>query len=135
MPSTQSRATRLSKVLTEVRKSDEFGGCDLRELTVWWVAKDPHSCHHRSAEPLKTRRRKELAGHTGPDDTAPSMADMDDTPQVKGGCGRRLGDVRRDCREEEGLQDVVGGLEMFAGIAEKKKDYRNKVSWHNGPAA
>jgi hypothetical protein len=29
MPFTHSMATRWSKVLTEVRKSDEFGGCDL----------------------------------------------------------------------------------------------------------
>jgi S-adenosylmethionine synthetase len=88
MPFTHAMATRSSKVLTEVRKNGEFGGCDLvarrglpsnagRRL---WLDEPQKihtvviSTHH--AEPLKAMRYKEVVGYTGPDETAPSMADM-----------------------------------------------------------
>merc|ERR1712007_422890 len=89
MPLTHSMATRLGKVLTDVRKSGEL----------WWLRPDgktqvtiqyqqkkdgsvePQKIHTvvistQHAEPLKATRRKEVAGYTGPDATAPSMEDM-----------------------------------------------------------
>merc|ERR1711972_504465 len=89
MPLTHSMATRLGKKLTDVRKSGEL----------WWLRPDgktqvtieyrqnadgsvePQKIHTvvistQHAEPSKATRRKEVAGYTGPDDTAPSMAEM-----------------------------------------------------------
>jgi len=89
MPLTHSMATRLGKKLTDVRKSG----------LLWWLRPDgktqvtieyvqrvdgsvePQKIHTvvistQHAEPLKATRRKEVAGYTGPDATAPSMADM-----------------------------------------------------------
>merc|ERR1719482_1079463 len=89
MPLTHSMATRLGKVLTEVRKSGEL----------WWLRPDgktqvtieylqnedgsvePKKIHTvvistQHAEPLKATRKKECAGYSGPDMTAPSMEDM-----------------------------------------------------------
>merc|ERR1712076_273591 len=89
MPLTHSMATRLGKVLTEVRKSGEL----------WWLRPDgktqvtieykqkedgsvePQKIHTvvistQHAEPLKATRRKEVEGYTGADETAPSMDDM-----------------------------------------------------------
>merc|ERR1712048_1087213 len=89
MPLTHLMATRLGKVLTDVRKSGEL----------WWVRPDgktqvtieyeqkadgsvePQKVHPvvistQHAEPLKATRKKEVAGYTGPDATAPSMEEM-----------------------------------------------------------
>jgi len=89
MPLTHSMATRLGKKLTDVRKNG----------LLWWLRPDgktqvtieyvqradgsvePQKIHTvvistQHAEPLKATRRKEVAGYTGPDATAPSMADM-----------------------------------------------------------
>merc|ERR1712176_1123918 len=89
MPLTHSMATRLGKKLTDVRKSGEL----------WWLRPDgktqvtteyqqkadgsvePQKIHTvvistQHAEPLKATRRKECAGYTGPDMTAPSMEEM-----------------------------------------------------------
>merc|ERR1712161_170813 len=91
MPLTHSMATRLGKVLTEVRKSGEL----------WWLRPDgktqvtieyqqkadgsvePLSIHTvvistQHAEPSKATRTKEVAGYTGTDATAPSMKEMND---------------------------------------------------------
>merc|ERR1711879_975178 len=77
------------KTLTDVRKSGEL----------WWLRPDgktqgtieyrqnadgsvePLKFHTvvistQHAEPSKATRRKEVAGYTGPDDTAPSMEEM-----------------------------------------------------------
>jgi len=89
MPLTHSMATRLGKVLTDVRKNGKL----------WWLRPDgktqvtieynqnadgsvePLKIHTvvistQHAEPLKAVRSKECAGYTGPEMTAPSMADM-----------------------------------------------------------
>merc|ERR1711861_110903 len=89
MPLTHSMATRLGKTLTDVRKSGEL----------WWLRPDgktqvtiqyqqkkdgsvePQKIHTvvistQHAEPLKATRKKECAGYTGPDMTAPSMDEM-----------------------------------------------------------
>merc|ERR1719282_262394 len=89
MPLTHSMATRLGKKLTDVRKSG----------LLWWLRPDgktqvtieylqradgsvePQKIHTvvistQHAEPLKATRRKEVAGYTGPDATAPSMEEM-----------------------------------------------------------
>jgi S-adenosylmethionine synthetase len=89
MPLTHSMATRLGKVLTDVRKSGKL----------WWLRPDgktqvtiqylqhadgsvePQKIHTvvistQHAEPLKAVRSKECAGYTGPEMTAPSMEDM-----------------------------------------------------------
>jgi len=89
MPLTHSMATRLGKKLTDVRKSG----------LLWWLRPDgktqvtieylqrvdgsvePQKIHTvvistQHAEPSKATRRKECAGYTGEDATAPSMAEM-----------------------------------------------------------
>merc|ERR1712037_445933 len=89
MPLTHLMATRLGKKLTDVRKSG----------LLWWLRPDgktqvtieylqrsdgsvePKKIHTvvistQHAEPLKATRRKEVAGYTGADDTAPSMEEM-----------------------------------------------------------
>merc|ERR1712172_33619 len=89
MPLTHSMATRLGKKLTDVRKNGEL----------WWLRPDgktqvtiqykqkadgsvePQKIHTvvistQHAEPLKATRKKEVAGYTGADATAPSMEDM-----------------------------------------------------------
>merc|ERR1712003_74905 len=89
MPLTHSMATRLGKKLTDVRKSG----------LLWWLRPDgktqvtieylqkadgsvePKKIHTvvistQHAEPLKATRRKEVAGYTGEDATAPSMEAM-----------------------------------------------------------
>merc|ERR1712184_75798 len=89
MPLTHSLATRLGKKLTDVRKSG----------LLWWLRPDgktqvtieykqkadgsvePRKIHTvvistQHAEPLKATGRKEVAGYTGPDATAPSMEEM-----------------------------------------------------------
>merc|ERR1712193_495540 len=89
MPLTHSMATRLGKTLTDVRKSGEC----------WWLRPDgktqvtiqyqqkadgsvePQKIHTvvistQHAEPLKATRTNEVEGYSGPDETAPSMEDM-----------------------------------------------------------
>merc|ERR1712144_173859 len=89
MPLTHSVATKLGKKLTDVRKSG----------LLWWLRPDgktqvtieylqrsdgsvePQKIHTvvistQHAEPSKATRRKEVAGYTGPDATAPSMDEM-----------------------------------------------------------
>merc|ERR1711981_460202 len=89
MPLTHSMATRLGKTLTDVRKNG----------LLWWLRPDgktqvtieylqrsdgsvePKRIHTvvistQHAEPLKATRRKEVAGYTGEDATAPSMEEM-----------------------------------------------------------
>merc|ERR1712232_464916 len=84
MPLTHSVATKLGKKLTDVRKSGEL----------WWLRPDgktqvtikykqnadgsvqPLRIHTvvistQHAEPLKATRKKEVAGYSGPDETAP----------------------------------------------------------------
>merc|ERR1712007_248982 len=91
MPLTHSVATRLGKKLTDVRKSGDL----------WWLRPDgktqvtieykqkvdgsvePIKIHTvvistQHAEPLKATRCKEVAGYSGPDETAPSMKEMND---------------------------------------------------------
>merc|ERR1712066_168720 len=91
MPLTHSMATRLGKTLTDVRKSG----------LLWWLRPDgktqvtieylqrsdgsvePKKIHTvvistQHAEPLKATRRKEVAGYSGEDETAPSMGDMNE---------------------------------------------------------
>merc|ERR1712113_1258669 len=89
MPLTHSIATKLGKKLTDVRKSGEL----------WWLRPDgktqvtieyeqhadgsvePLKFHTivistQHAEPSKATRKNEVAGYSGPDETAPSMDDM-----------------------------------------------------------
>merc|ERR1739845_329901 len=89
MPLTHSMATRLGKKLTDVRKNGEL----------WWLRPDgktqvtiqykqnadgsvePLKIHTvvistQHAEPSKRTRKKECAGYTGPEMTAPSMEEM-----------------------------------------------------------
>jgi len=89
MPLTHSVATRLGKTLTDVRKDG----------SLWWLRPDgktqvtieylqnadgsvePKKMHTvvistQHAEPSKATRKKECAGYTGPDMTAPSMEEM-----------------------------------------------------------
>merc|ERR1712135_62100 len=89
MPLTHSMATRLGKKLTDVRKNGDL----------WWLRPDgktqvtieylqradgsvePRKIHTvvistQHAEPLKAVRSKEVAGHSGPEETAPSMEEM-----------------------------------------------------------
>merc|ERR1711935_217609 len=89
MPLTHSVATKLGKILTDVRKDG----------SLWWLRPDgktqvtieykqkadgsvePLKIHTvvistQHAEPLKAVRSKEQAGYSGPEMTAPSMEDM-----------------------------------------------------------
>jgi S-adenosylmethionine synthetase len=89
MPLTHSVATKLGKILTDVRKDG----------SLWWLRPDgktqvtieykqkadgsvePLKIHTvvistQHAEPLKALRSKECEGYTGPEMTAPSMEDM-----------------------------------------------------------
>jgi len=89
MPLTHSVATKLGKKLTDVRKDG----------TLWWLRPDgktqvtieylqkadgsvePQKFHTvvistQHAEPLRATRRKECSGYSGPDETAPSMEEM-----------------------------------------------------------
>merc|ERR1711879_251512 len=89
MPLTHSVATKLGKKLTDVRKSGEL----------WWLRPDgktqvtieykqhaygsvePLKFHTvvistQHAEPSKATRKNEVAGYSGPDETAPTMDEM-----------------------------------------------------------
>merc|ERR1712159_205704 len=89
MPLTHSMATKLGKKLTDVRKSGHLWWLrpdGKTQVTIQYVQKvdgsvEPQKFHTivistQHAEPLKATRRKEVAGYTGPDETAPSMEEM-----------------------------------------------------------
>merc|ERR1712238_287280 len=89
MPLTHSIATRLGKKLTDVRKSGDLWWLrpdGKTQVTIEYLQKvdgsvEPKKIHTvvistQHAEPLKATRRKECAGYTGADATAPSMEEM-----------------------------------------------------------
>merc|ERR1711904_150884 len=89
MPLTHSMATRLGKKLTDVRKDGSLWWLrpdGKTQVTIKYVQKadgsvEPQQIHTvvistQHAEPLKATRRKEVAGYSGPDATAPSMEEM-----------------------------------------------------------
>merc|ERR1712085_170768 len=89
MPLTHSMATRLGKVLTEVRKSGELWWLrpdGKTQVTIEYLQKtdgsvEPISIHTvvistQHAEPLKAVRTKEVEGYAGAEETAPSMEEM-----------------------------------------------------------
>jgi S-adenosylmethionine synthetase len=89
MPLTHSMATRLGKVLTEVRKSGELWWLrpdGKTQVTIEYLQKadgsvEPQKIHTvvistQHAEPSKAVRSKECAGYKGAEMTAPSMEDM-----------------------------------------------------------
>merc|ERR1712003_123534 len=118
MPLTHSMATRLGKTLTDVRKSGEL----------WWLRPDgktqvtiqyqqkkdgsvePQKIHTvvistQHAEPLKATRRKEVAGYSGPDATAPSMEEMNKLIEEK---------VVRRTLQENILKNGDAALTLFS---------------------
>merc|ERR1712091_224699 len=89
MPLTHSMATRLGKKLTDVRKNGDLWWLrpdGKTQVTIEYLQKadgsvEPRKIHTvvistQHAEPLRATRRKECAGYTGPDATAPSMEEM-----------------------------------------------------------
>jgi len=89
MPLTHSMATRLGKVLTDVRKNGKLWWLrpdGKTQVTIEYLQKadgsvEPQKIHTvvistQHAEPLKAKRSKECAGYTGAEMTAPSMEDM-----------------------------------------------------------
>merc|ERR1711865_669262 len=89
MPLTHSMATRLGKVLTEVRKNGKLWWLrpdSKTQVTIEYMQKadgsvEPLKIHTvvistQHAEPLKAVRSKECAGYSGPEMTAPSMEAM-----------------------------------------------------------
>merc|ERR1711981_977683 len=89
MPLTHSVATRLGKKLTDVRKNGDLWWLrpdGKTQVTIEYLQKadgsvEPQKIHTvvistQHAEPLKATRKKEVAGYTGPDMTAPSMEEM-----------------------------------------------------------
>merc|ERR1712232_662410 len=86
MPLTHSVATKLGKKLTDVRKSGELWWLrpdGKTQVTIEYLQKEDGSVEPlkfhtvvistQHAEPSKATRSKEVAGYKGPDDTAPSM--------------------------------------------------------------
>merc|ERR1712193_401411 len=89
MPLTHSMTTRLGKTLTDVRKSGLLWWLrpdGKTQVTIEYLQKSDGSVEPRKihtvvistqhAEPSKATRCKEVAGYTGPDETAPSMEEM-----------------------------------------------------------
>merc|ERR1719361_2443995 len=89
MPLTHLVATRLGKKLTDVRKDGSLWWLrpdGKTQVTIEYVQKadgsvKPISIHTvvistQHAEPLKATRAKEVAGYSGADEVAPSMAEM-----------------------------------------------------------
>ncbi|KAL9139712.1 SAM synthase [Amphidinium carterae] len=89
MPLTHSMATRLGKKLTDVRKSGELWWLrpdGKTQVTIEYLMKDdgsvePKKIHtvvisSQHANPGAATRKAEVAGYTGPDETAPSMEEM-----------------------------------------------------------
>jgi len=91
MPLTHSVATKLGKKLTDVRKNGKLWWLrpdGKTQVTIEYLQKadgsvEPLKFHTvvistQHAEPSKATRRKEVAGYTGPDETAPSMEKMNE---------------------------------------------------------
>mmetsp|Transcript_61560 Transcript_61560/g.114274 ORF Transcript_61560/g.114274 Transcript_61560/m.114274 type:complete len:462 (+) Transcript_61560:74-1459(+) len=91
MPLTHSMATRLGKKLTDVRKSGELWWLrpdGKTQVTIEYLMKDdgsvePKKIHtvvisSQHANPGVATRKAEVAGYTGPDETAPSMEKMNE---------------------------------------------------------
>jgi len=91
MPLTILVATRLGKKLTDVRKNGHLWWLrpdGKTQVTIEYVQKadgsvEPQKIHTvvistQHAEPEKAKRSKEVAGYTGPEDTAPSMEKMNE---------------------------------------------------------
>merc|ERR1711972_1005425 len=89
MPLTHSVATKLGKKLTDVRKSGELWWLrpdGKTQVTIEYLQKEDGSVEPlkfhtvvistQHAEPSKATRSKEVAGYKGPDETAPSMEQM-----------------------------------------------------------
>merc|ERR1712065_86689 len=89
MPLTHSMATRLGKKLTDVRKNGDLWWLrpdGKTQVTIEYVQRadgsvEPRKIHTvvistQHAEPLKAVRSKEVAGYSGPEETAPSMDEM-----------------------------------------------------------
>merc|ERR1712241_1270100 len=89
LPLTHSIATKLGKTLADVRKSGQLWWLrpdGKTQVTIEYLEKadgsvEPQKIHTivistQHAEPSKATRRKEVAGYTGPDVTAPSMEEM-----------------------------------------------------------
>mmetsp|Transcript_5978 Transcript_5978/g.12215 ORF Transcript_5978/g.12215 Transcript_5978/m.12215 type:complete len:465 (+) Transcript_5978:72-1466(+) len=89
MPLTHSVATKLGKKLTDVRKDGKLWWLrpdGKTQVTIEYLQKadgsvEPQKFHTivistQHAEPSKATRRKECAGYTGADETAPSMEEM-----------------------------------------------------------
>merc|ERR1711913_172131 len=89
MPLTHSMATRLGKTLTDVRKSGELWWLrpdGKTQVTIEYLQKadgsvEPRKIHTvvistQHAEPSKATRKKEVAGYSGAEMTAPSMEEM-----------------------------------------------------------
>merc|ERR1712065_125049 len=89
MPLTHSLATRLGKKLTDVRKNGDLWWLrpdGKTQVTIEYVQRadgsvEPRKIHTvvistQHAEPLKAVRSKEVAGYSGPEETAPSMDEM-----------------------------------------------------------
>jgi len=89
MPLTHSMATRLGKKLTDVRKNGDLWWLrpdGKTQVTIEYVQRadgsvEPRKIHTvvistQHAEPLKAVRSKEVAGYSGPEETAPSMEEM-----------------------------------------------------------
>jgi len=89
MPLTHSVATKLGKKLTDVRKSGKLWWLrpdGKTQVTIEYLQKadgsvEPQKFHTivistQHAEPSKALRTKEVAGYTGPEETAPSMEEM-----------------------------------------------------------
>jgi len=90
MPLTHSVATRLGKKLTDVRKSGLLWWLrpdGKTQVTIEYIQHDDGSVEPRKihtvvissqhAEPGKATRCKEVAGYSGPDETAPNAEEMD----------------------------------------------------------
>merc|ERR1712153_259079 len=89
MPLTHLMATRLGKILTDVRKNGQLWWLrpdGKTQVTIEYLQKadgavEPLKIHTvvistQHAEPLKAVRSKECAGYKGPEMTAPSMEEM-----------------------------------------------------------
>jgi len=89
MPLTHLMATRLGKILTDVRKNGQLWWLrpdGKTQVTIEYLQKadgavEPLKIHTvvistQHAEPLKAKRSKECAGYKGPEMTAPSMEEM-----------------------------------------------------------
>merc|ERR1712182_58869 len=162
MPLTHSMATRLGKKLTDVRKNGKL----------WWLRPDgktqvtieylqrsdgsvePRKIHTvvistQHAEPSKATRCKEVAGYTGPDETAPSMEEMNKlivehvvkktleeiTPKNGQSALTLFGDFTHLHINPSG-KFIIGGLQGDAGLTVRKIIIDTYGGWgaHGGGA-